>query len=96
MKIGYRLLDSPFKYHLSYLNDNLYYIPPNHATISLFGTLINQTSKTPPDIKLPIPVDNGEKGGFDFTLKVANVFDQCCHQQYQCQLHTRPVNSYLA
>ncbi len=75
MKISYCLLNFPFKYHLSYLNDNLYYKTPNHKTITLFGTLINHTSKTLRDTKLPILVGNGGKGGFDYTLEVANVFD---------------------
>ncbi len=75
MKIGYHLIDSPFKHHLSYLNYNLDYIPPEHKSITLFGTLIAATSKTPNYIKLSIPVNNGKKGGFNYILEVANVFD---------------------
>ncbi len=77
MKIGYCLINSPFKYHLSYLNDNLNYKPPNHKPISIYGTVVRTTSKTPSEIKLSIPVDDGGTGdaSFDFALEVANVFD---------------------
>ncbi len=33
MKIGYHLIDSPFKYHISYLDNNLDYKPPDHHSL---------------------------------------------------------------
>ncbi len=77
MKISYCLIDSPFKYHLSYLNDNLNYKPPNHKPIRIYGTVIETMSKTPREIKISIPIDDCGTGeaSFNFDLKVANVFD---------------------
>ncbi len=77
MKIGYCLIDSPFQYHLSYLNDNLNYKPPNHKPISNYGTGVWAMSKNPCEIKLSIPVNDGGAGDacFDCALKVVNVFD---------------------
>ncbi len=77
IKIGYCLIDSPFKYHLCYLSDNLYYKPPKHKPISIYGTVVGATSKTPCEIKISIPINDGGAGdaSFDFTLEVANVFD---------------------
>ncbi len=77
MKIGYHFINSPFKYHLSYLNDNLNYNPPNHNSISIYGTVIGASSKTPCEFKTSIHVDSGGAGeaSFDFTLEVANAFD---------------------
>ncbi len=69
MKIGYHLINSPF-----YLNDNLDYKPPKNNSIILFGTLIRATSRTPHEIKLSIPIDDGGKGGFNYTLE-GNAFD---------------------
>ncbi len=77
MKTGYCLIDCPFKYHLSYLTDNLNYKPPNHKPISIYGTVVRATSKTPHEIKISIPLNDGGAGdaSFDFALEVANVFD---------------------
>ncbi len=77
MKIGYRFIDSPFNYHLSYLNDNLNYKPPNHKPIIIYGTLTGAASKIPSEINVSIPVDGSGTGdaSFDSSLKVANVFD---------------------
>ncbi len=79
MKIGYFLIDSPFKYHLSYLNDNLEYKAPSYKSITLFGTLVRGTIRTPSDnpldINLSIPIDKSGTGGFNYTLKVTTVFD---------------------
>ncbi len=69
MKTGYYL----FNYHISYLTDNLDYKPPGHKSVTLFGTLVGATSRTPQEIKLSIPIDDSVAGGFDYTLKVANV-----------------------
>ncbi len=41
---GYHLINTPFKYHLSYLNHNLEYKAPPYKTIPLFGTLVGGTS----------------------------------------------------
>ncbi len=77
MKIGYRLINSPFKYHLSYLNDNLNYNPPSHKSISIYGTVVGAMSKTPCEFKTSIPVDDGGAGeaSFNFSFKVTNAFD---------------------
>ncbi len=71
MKIGYHLIDCPFKYHLSYLNDNLDYSPPDHISITLFCLSYKQDL---PWYQTFIHHLGGQ-GGFDYTLKVANVFD---------------------
>ncbi len=75
MKIGYCLILSPFQYGVSYLNDNLNCIPPNHKLINLFGTVTRVVSKSTCKIKLSISIDNSGAGGFDYTLQVANKFD---------------------
>ena len=56
MKIGYHLIESPFKYHVSYLNNNLDYKPPDHKLVTLFGTLAGTTSKTPKKSSYPSPL----------------------------------------
>ncbi len=76
MKIVYCHIDSPFKYHLSCLNDNLDYKPPEYESVKVFGTLlVRATSRTPCDINFSFPIDDGGKGGFDYTLKVPTVFN---------------------
>ncbi len=79
MKIGYQLINSPFKYHCCYLNVNLDDKAPPYKPITLFGTLVGGASRTPHDnphdIKLSIPINNSGKGGFNYTFKVATVFD---------------------
>ncbi len=37
LKIVYHLIDSPFKYNLTYLNDSLKYQPPNDKSVSFYG-----------------------------------------------------------
>ncbi len=78
MKIGYRLIDSPFKYHFSYLNDDLNYKPPPHISISIYGSVVGATTKTPCEIKTFIPITDGGTGeaSFNFAFKAANVFDK--------------------
>ncbi len=39
LKIGYGLIDSPFKYNLTYLNDSLKYQPPNDKSVSFYGDI---------------------------------------------------------
>lgn len=86
MKIGYHLIDSPFKYYTKCLNDNLDYKPPNHKSIAIFGTLVGATSKTLWEIKLTIPINNGGTGPaqFDYTLYVASVFDDIITHNKTC------------
>ncbi len=75
MKISYRTLTAPFAYGTSYLDhDN--WTPPTSVTTSVYGMLSGAaTSATRRDIKLQLPVNDGQKGGFDYTLYVANLFD---------------------
>ncbi len=58
-KIGYHLIKSPFKYHINYHNSIVDNIHPNCKLISLFGTLARAASKSPWEIKLSVPIDNG-------------------------------------
>ena len=84
MKISYRLIDSPFKYNVSYLNDNLDYTPLSHTAITIYGTLAaaaNRTTRETRQINLSVPVDDGGAGGFDYTLEVANMFDDIVLKQ---------------
>ncbi len=75
MKMGYCLIASPFKSNASYLNSNLDYKPPDHKSVTLFGTLAGAARNSTWELKLSVPVDNSGAGGFNYTLKVANVFD---------------------
>ncbi len=43
--------------------------------VNLFGTVARVTSKSTFKIKLSIPVNDSGAGGFDYTLQVANKFD---------------------
>ncbi len=70
MKIGYRLIKSPFKYHLSYPNDGLNYKTPSHKPISIYGNVVRAMSKTSCKIKPTVPTNDD-----DFVLKVATVFN---------------------
>ncbi len=45
MKIGYHLINSPFKYHISHLNDNLNYKIPSHKYVSFYGIVVGSTKK---------------------------------------------------
>ncbi len=47
----YSLINSPFKYHVSYLNGNLNYTPPDHKSVNLFGTLVEAASKSTHEIE---------------------------------------------
>ncbi len=75
MKIGYCLIESPFTYHLSYLNDSLNFKILDHKSVSFYGIVSGK--KGPGEIKITIPVDNGQAGKacFDFALEVATSFD---------------------
>ncbi len=53
MKIGYCLIDSPFKFHLSYFNDNLNY-KPQITNLSVFMGLSSELQARPP-VKLRHP-----------------------------------------
>ncbi len=77
MKTGYCLIDSPFKYHLCYLNSSLNYKTPSCKPFGIYGNVVRQTSKKKQEIKTTVPVDDGGAGkaSFDFALEVANVFD---------------------
>ncbi len=77
MKIGYCLINSPFKYPLSYLNDILNYKTPSHKSIIFYGIVVVSTKKNPSEINITIPVDDGLAGKacFNFALEVANAFD---------------------
>ncbi len=75
MKIGYFLILSPFQYGTSYLNDKMDYIPPDHKLVNIFGTVARVESKSTRKIKLFIPIDDSGAWGFDYTLQVANKFD---------------------
>ncbi len=37
LKIGYYLIESPFKYNLTYLNDSLKYQAPSDKSASFYG-----------------------------------------------------------
>ena len=75
MKISYRTLPAPFAYGTSYL-DHDDWTPPTSVTTSVYGTLSGPAANaTRREIKLQLPVDDGQKGGFDYTLYVANLFD---------------------
>ncbi len=83
------LLDQfSFKYHISFLNDNLDYTPPDNKLVTLFGTLIRAMSRSPWEIKLSIPVDDGGAGGFKYTLEVTNVFDDIITKNKTCVFFT--------
>ncbi len=53
MKIGYCIINSLFKYHLSCLNDNLNYKPPNHKPIRFIGLLLEQGARPTMILKYP-------------------------------------------
>ncbi len=75
MKISYCLIDLPFKYNVSYLNGNLDYNPPDNKLITLFDTLAQAASKSTWELRLSFPINDGGTCGFNYTLKVANIFD---------------------
>ncbi len=75
MNISYCLINSPFKNNIIYLNGNLDYKPPNHKSVTLFGTLTGAASKSTWELKCSVPVNGSRARGFDYTLKVANIFD---------------------
>ncbi len=75
LKIGYRLIDSPVKYNITYLNDSLKYQAPSDKSAKLF--VVVKGKKGPSEIKLTISVDNSGAGNacFNYALKVATTFD---------------------
>ncbi len=75
MDTTWSLIKSFFQYNVSYLNDNQEYNPPNHKFVHFFGTVARAASKSTYKIKLSILVDDSGAGGFDYTLQVANKFD---------------------
>ncbi len=75
MKIVYYFIPCPSHYGVSYVNDNLNYAPPDHKLVNLFGNFTGAVSKSTCEITLSIPVNDGGAGGFDYTLQVANMFD---------------------
>ncbi len=75
MKIRYHYIKPHFNYNIGYLNGNLDYTSPDHKLVILFGTVARAASRSTHEIKLSIPVNNGGARGFDYTLKVANKFD---------------------
>ncbi len=97
MKISYHLINSPFEYHLSYLNDNWNYKPLNHNPISIYGTVVRATSKTPCEIVISIPVNDGSAGeaSFNFALEVANVFDNIITSNNQHVLADKTLIVYF-
>lgn len=69
---------SSFKYHISYLNHILDYTPPDHKAISILGThtaVANRITCKTHEIKLSVSIDNSGARGFNYTLKVANIFE---------------------
>ncbi len=70
MEIRYCLIQSPFHYGTSYLNDNLNYTPCNHKLDNLFGTVTRAARKSTLEIKLSIPVNQSGTRCFDYTLQV--------------------------
>ncbi len=78
MKIGYSLIKSPFQYNVNNLNDNLEYKPPDHKLVNLLvlSLELQAASRSTCEIKLTVPInDDGGAGGFDYTLQVADEFD---------------------
>ncbi len=75
LKIGYCLIESPFKYNLTYLNDSLKYQLPTDKSINFYGVV--KGKKGPCEIKLTILIDDSGEGdaSFDYALKVATAFD---------------------
>ncbi len=69
-------IDSPFKYHIIYLNDSLNYKIPAHKSIGFYWIAVGLTKKNPSEIIITIPVNDGGAGKecFDFALKVTNAF----------------------
>ncbi len=74
MEIRYCLIQSPFHYGTSYLNDNLDYTPCNHKLDNLFGTVTRAARKSTHEIKLSIPVNQSGTRCFDYTLQVTTNF----------------------
>ncbi len=74
MKIGYCPINSPFKYHLSYLNDGIKYKVPDFKQIPLLGTLLVQyttrTKRGPCDINSISPLTMVEKAALIIPLKL--------------------------
>ncbi len=77
MNINYHLIESPFKYHLSYLNDSLKYQASSDKSVSFYGIVKGSNKKGPGEIKIMIPIDDcgAGKACFDRALKVANAFN---------------------
>ncbi len=75
MRIIYHLITYLFQYGNSNLNDNLSYTPPDHKSVNLFRTVTGTASKSTCEIKLSVPVNYSGAGGFDYTLQVANKFN---------------------
>ncbi len=50
-------------------------LPPNHQSVNLFGTLARAVSKSTGKMKMYVPINNSRARGFDYTLEVANEFD---------------------
>ncbi len=73
IRIGYRLIKSPFQYNVSYLNND--YKPPTDKSVSFYGLV--EGKKNPGEIKIMIPVnDSGAgQGNFDQALEVATAFN---------------------
>ncbi len=71
--IGYRLIKSPSQYNTSYLNDD--YKTPTPKSVSFYGLV--EGKKTPGEIKITIPVNDGGAGlaNFYWALEVATAFD---------------------
>ncbi len=94
LKINYRLINSPFKYNLTYLNDSLKYQPPSDKSVSFYG-VVNRR-KGPSKIKLTIPVNDGGAGdaSFDYALEVATAFDNIVanNPQYSLTNDTLIIN----
>ncbi len=66
------------KYHVSYLNGNLDYTSPPITNQLTFYEILSELWVSPlgkPNFLSPTTMVNGGAGGFDYTLKVANVFD---------------------
>ena len=73
IRIGYRLIKSPFQYNVTYLNHD-YKIPPSKS-VSFYGLV--EGKKTPDEIKIMIPVNDGgaSPANLDGALEVATAFD---------------------
>jgi len=61
-QIGYRLIKSPFQYNVSYLNDD--YKTPTPKSVSFYGLV--EGKKTPGEIKIMIPINDGGAGPANF------------------------------